>query len=487
MKINFRLVASLLGVFIAVNGVFMLACLLVCKLFYHDASNVTLPLSALICFVTSFALRMLSPTIRDKSIRKKEGYLVVTLGWVVMTASGAIPYMIDGSLPAFTDAFFESMSGYTTTGSSMIVDVEILHPDIQLWRSFTQLIGGIGIIVFAVAVLPFLGIGGMQLFTTEFSGLVSDKLQPRVREMAKRLVMIYVVLNGLLIIVFYIAGMPLFDSINHAFPTVATGGFSIKNASMGYYNSPLLEYICIIFMVLGGTNFTLLYFAFKGNLKKWLFDEEFLSYIGIALAFSLICGLAVFHLHETPFEKSMRDALFTIVSSMTTTGFFTADFTQWSPFISILILLTMFFGASIGSTAGGVKIMRHVILLKNSFLEIKRQLHPAAVLPVRFNGRAVAQSVVYSIKAFIIMYLIVFTVSSVLVCATGLDIIVSMTSVATCMGNIGLPAYNEHEAVWNFSLYSPIAKWILSFDMLIGRLELFAVLVLFTVGFWRRN
>lgn len=487
MKINYRLVLSLLGVFITVNGVFMIGCLLICKLFFLDSNNITLPLSALICFAIALVLRIFSPKIRDKVIRKREAFLVVTLGWTVMSATGAIPYMINGCLPSFTDAFFESVSGFTTTGASVITDVEILSPDIQLWRSFTQLLGGIGIIVFAVAILPFLGIGGMQLFATETSALVADKLQPRSRETAKRLVMIYVALNLACIICFWLAGMPLFDSVNHAFPTIATGGFSVKNASIGHYQSPLIDYITIFFMFIGGTNFTLLYFAFKGKIKKWLLDEEFIFYIGLALLFSFVCGIAVYNLHEYSFEKSMRDALFTIISSMTTTGFVTSDFTHWSPFISILILLTMFFGASVGSTAGGVKIVRHVILLKNSFTEIKRQLHPAAVLPVRLNGRAVSQNIIYSIQAFIIMYLIVFTVSSVLICATGLDVFVSISSVASCIGNIGMPAFNEHEAIWNCYNYSTFAKWVLSFDMIAGRLELFAVLVLFTVGFWRRN
>ncbi len=487
MRINFRLVMSLLGVLLAVNGVAMLLCLLVCKLFYFDVSSKTLTFSALICFGASFVLRLFSLRIRDKAIKKSEGFLVVTVGWVILSASGAIPFMIDGCLPAFTDAFFESMSGYTTTGASVIVDVEILKPDIQLWRSWTQLIGGIGIVVLAVAILPFLGIGGMQLFVAETSALVSDKLQPRVREVAKRLVFIYLALILVLIVAFYFAGMPLFDAVNHSFPTIATGGFSTKNASIGYYNSPLIEWITIVFMVIGGTNFTLLYFAFKGKLKKLFFNEEFLFYLGFCVVFSLICGFAISHLKDHPYDVGMRAAFFTIVSSITTTGFVTTDFSQWSPFLSIVVLLTMFFGACAGSTSGGIKIVRHVILLKNSFSEIKRQLHPSAIIPVRLNGKSVGQSIVYSVQAFIIMYLIVFTFSTVFICGTGIDILASLTSVATCMGNIGLPAYNEHEAIWNFYVYSPVAKWILSFDMLVGRLELFAVLVLFTAGFWRRN
>lgn len=487
MKINFRLVISLLGVLLSVNGVCMLLCLALCKAFYFDCSSRTLAFSALICFASSFILRLFSLRIRDKTIKKREGVLVVSIGWVVMSVSGAIPFMIDGCIPSFTNAFFESMSGFTTTGVSVLTDVEILSPDILLWRSFTQLIGGIGIIVLAVAILPFLGIGGMQLFMTETSALVSDKLQPRVREVAKRLVMIYMGLIVALIVALYFAGMPLFDAVNHALPTIATGGFSIKNASIGYYESSLIEYIIIVFMILGGTNFTLLYFAFKGKFRKLFFNEEFLVFIGFIVVFSLICGVAILHLKDHTYHAGFRAALFTIVSSITTTGFVTADFSQWSPFLSIIILLTMFFGACAGSTSGGVKIVRHIILLKNSFVELKRQLHPAAVLPVRLNGKAVSQSIVYSIKAFIIMYLIVFTFSTVFICATGHDILTSATSVATCMGNIGLPAYNETRALGNFFDYSPIAKWILAFDMLVGRLELFAVLVLLTVGFWRRN
>lgn len=487
MKINFRLVMSLLGVLLAVNGVAMLVCLLVCKLFYFDVSSRTLTFSALICFGASFLLRLFSLRLHDKTVKKSEGFLVVTVGWIILSASGAIPFMIDGCLPHFVDAFFESMSGFTTTGSSVIVDVEILKPDILLWRSFTQLIGGIGIVVLAVAILPFLGVGGMQLFVAETSALVGDKLQPRVREVAKRLVGIYLGLICVLIIAFYFAGMTLFDAVNHSFPTLATGGFSTKNASIGYYHSPLIEWITITFMTIGGTNFTLLYFAFKGKFRKLFLNEEFLFYIGFMVVFSLICGFAISHLKDHPYDVGMRAAFFTIVSSITTTGFVTADFSQWSPFLSILILLTMFFGACAGSTTGSMKIVRHVILLKNSFTEIKRQLHPSAIIPVRLNGKSVGQNIIYSVQAFIILYLIVFTFSTVFVCATGVDILASMSSVATCLGNVGLPAFNDNKAFWTFYDFSTYAKWVLAFDMLVGRLELFAVLVLFTVGFWRRN
>lgn len=484
MKVNFRLVASLLGVLLTVNGVCMVLCFFLCKLFYWETGYKTLIFSALLCFGASLMLRLFSLKVRDKTIKKSEGFLVVTFGWVVMSASGAIPFMIDGCIPSFTNAFFESMSGYTTTGSSVIPDVEILKPDILLWRSFTQLIGGIGIIVLAVAVLPFLGIGGMQLFMTETSRLVSDKLQPRVREVAKRLVMIYIGLILALIVAFYFAGMPLFDSVNHAFPTIATGGFSIKNASIGHYHSVLIEWITIIFMLLGGTNFTLLYFAVKGSPRKLFLNEEFLFYLGFVVVFSLVCGFAFSHLKDHPYDVGLRAAFFTIVSSITTTGFVSSDFSQWSPFLSIIILLTMFFGACAGSTSGGVKIVRHVILLKNTFADVRRQMHPSAVIPVRLNGKGVSQEIIFGVQAFIIMYLIIFTISTILVCATGIDILSSMTSVATCMGNIGLPAYNDHQAIWHFFNYSSFAKWILAIDMLLGRLELFAVLVLFSRAFW---
>lgn len=478
---------SLLGVLLTVNGVLMLLCLALCKIFYPGCSNTTLSFSAAICFGVSFFLRLFSLKIRDKTIRKTEGFLVVTLGWTVMSLSATLPFMIDGCLPSFTDAFFESMSGFTTTGATVITDVEILNPDILLWRSFMQLIGGIGIIVLAIAILPFLGIGGMQLFMTETSRLVADKLQPRVREVAKRLMFIYIGIVLVLILAYHYAGMPLFDSVNHSFVTVSTGGFSVKNASIGHYNSPAIEYITMVFMFIGGINFTLLYFALKGKLKKLFFNEEFLFYLGFVIVFSLICGIAISHLKEHPYNVGLRTAFFTITSSITTTGFTTSDYSQWSPFLSIIILLTMFMGACAGSTTGSVKIVRHVILLKNTFVDIKRQLHPSAIIPVRLNGKSVSQSIIYSVQAFIIMYLIVFTVSTVLVCSTGPDILASITSVATCLGNVGLPAFNDNELIPNFYHFSPLAKWVLSFDMLVGRLEVFAVLVLFSAGFWKGN
>jgi trk system potassium uptake protein TrkH len=482
MTVNYRVVLNVLGLLLLFNGLFMLLCLPATVIFNLE-DVVSMGFSATATLGLGMMTWVLTRSSEKPNIRKREGFLIVTFGWVVMSISGTLPYIMSGSVVSFTDAFFETLSGYTTTGASIITDLDIVPKDILLWRSMTQWIGGMGIIVLAVAILPILGIGGMQLFVAESPGLKADKLAPKIRDTAKRLWLIYVGLTVAELVMLKIAGMTWFDALNHALTTMATGGFSTQNTSAAEF-SPAIQYIITLFMFLAGTSFTLTYFALVGNVKKVLENEEFRFYAGIIVLTTVGVSIVVASVSDVGFEKAFRDSIFQIISLITTTGFVSADYTSWTSFITMVFFILLFFGGSAGSTAGGVKIVRHIILVKNSILELKRQLHPSAIIPVRLNGRAVDQSITYNVVAFIMTYIIIFALGSVIMTMFGVDLLTAMGSVATSLGNVG-PGIGNVGPMDNFAWLPAGAKWFLAILMLVGRLELFTVLILFTPYFWR--
>ena len=491
-----------MGILLLFNGVFMLFSTLI-SWYFDDGAMYGILYAGLITMVVG-ALVQLSTKGFKKQIKKREGYLVVTLGWVIMSLSGTLPYIFTGSIPSFTNAFFETMSGYTTTGATIIENIEAMPKSILFWRSMTHWIGGMGIIVLAVAILPLLGIGGMQMFAAEAPGPSSDKLHPRITETAKRLWFLYFSLTLIEAILLKFAGMGYFDAINHAMSTLSTGGFSTKNASIAHWNSqPLIQYTITFFMFVAGTNFVLTYLAVKGKFSKFLHDEEFKYYFLSIIGLTLVTTLIVFNYAEVSkvatniqlidhpmifgeFESSFRHALFQIVAILTTTGFVSADFTIWSPFLTVLFLVLMFIGASAGSTAGGVKIVRHIIMIKNGFLEFKRTIHPNGIIPVRYNGKTVVRGIVFNIMAFFILYLIVFATGSLVFSLLGLDFMTSIGAAASSLGNVG-PAFGELSPVNNYSILPPFGKWWSAFLMLLGRLELFTVLIIFSPYFWKKS
>ena len=350
-----------------------------------------------------------------KEMNKREGYIVVTFGWIIMTLSGTLPYLFTESIPSFTNAFFETMSGYTTTGATILNDIEAVPKGVLFWRSLTHWIGGMGIIVLAIAILPLLGIGGMQLFAAEAPGPSTDKLHPRITDTAKRLWLIYFGYTAAETLFLNLAGMSFFDAINHSMATLSTGGFSTKNASVAYWNhEPLIQYIIILFMFLAGTNFVLSYFAFKGKVQKIIKDEEFKLYYRFVIIFTIIAALIIYFRTDITVstinhplvwgkgEGAIRHALFQVLTVITTTGFITADYTTWTSFLMVFFFGLMFLGGSAGSTSGGVKVVRHLLMIKNGFLEFKRTLHPNAIVPVRYNTKAVSGDIVFNILAFFI-------------------------------------------------------------------------------------
>lgn len=485
MFFNYRVIINILGIFLMLNGGFMLTCIPF-SLYYQDGALWSITGSAALTAASGFLMWLFTNKNLKKELKKRDGYLVVTGGWLMMSLFGSLPYILSGSIPNLTDAFFETISGFSTTGATILTDIEAVSEGILFWRSLTQWIGGMGIIVLTVAILPILGIGGMQLFVAEAPGISPDKLQPRIKETAKRLWLIYLGFTVIEMGLLWAGGMTFFDAINHSLTTMATGGFSTKNASIAYFTSPYIQYVIILFMFLAGTNFTMTYFALHGRFRKVIRNDEFRFYSGFCIMISLVVGLVIYGLGLDHLELALREALFQVVSIITTTGYITADYTAWTPFITVLFFVMLFFGASAGSTSGGVKIVRHIILIKNSILELKRQLHPNAVIPVRYNGKAVSSDITYNILAFIMIYIFIFAVGSIIMGVLGSDFITAIGAVATCLGNIG-PGIGSVGPVDNFASISAPGKWLLSFLMLLGRLELFTVLILFTPYFWKSN
>jgi trk system potassium uptake protein TrkH len=433
-----------------------------------------------------------------KNLGKKEGYLIVTLGWLMLTLTGTLPYVYTETIPVYANAFFETISGYSTTGSSILTNIEAMPKGILFWRSATHWIGGMGIIVLTVAILPLLGIGGMQLFMAEAPGPSADKMHPRITETAKRLWIIYFILTLTEFLLLKIAGMTWFDAINHSMATMSTGGFSTKNASIAHYDAfPLIQYIIITFMFIAGANFVLTYFALKGKIRKVFKSEEFKYYffgtIGVTLLITFLIinfqdtNLASSIEHNYPLgenENAFRHAAFSVVSVLTTTGFVSADFTMWNSMVTAIIFSLFFIGGSAGSTSGGVKIVRHIVMIKSSFYEFKKLLHPNAIIPVRYDGGSVPKTIIYNILSFFVLYMLIFIVSSLLLTFMGLDFMSALGAAASSLGNIG-PAIGSVSPVDNFAHLTISAKWFCSFLMLIGRLELFTVLILLTPFFWK--
>ena len=496
-KLNRKLIFYIIGLLLLFNGIAMLFSSFVSFL-TNDGVLKEVTLSALITIILGWIIMSFTKS-NIRQINKRDGYLIVTIGWLTMVFSGMLPYYLTNSITFFPNLFFETMSGYTTTGSTILNDIEALPKSIIFWRSMTHWLGGMGIIVLAIAILPLLGIGGMQLFSAEApgTGIGGDKIHPRISDTAKRLWIIYVGLTLLETILLKLAGMSFFDAINNSMSNIASGGFSSKNESIAYWNDvPIIQYIIILFMFLSGTNFILIYFGLTGKFNKIFQDTEFKWYLSFILTFVIIVTVVLFlsvELSQTDvfhpqvygkLESSFRHALFQVVAIVTTTGFVTGDFISWTPFLTMLFFGIMFLGGSSGSTSGGVKVMRHLILIKNGMLEFKRSLHPNAILHLRHNSSVVEKPIIIHVLAFFILYLILFIVGAGVLSLLGLDFESAIGGAASSIGNVG-PALGTLGPLSNFESLPVFGKFWCAFLMLIGRLELFTVLILFTPYFWR--
>lgn len=481
--LNHKIIAKTISLLLIGEALFMLISMFVAL--YHKGSDVNAHLMSAGITCGTGLLILLAARKPSTSIGKREGYIIVTSGWVIFSFFGSLPFILSGAIPSITDAFFETMSGFTTTGSSILNNIEELPHGILFWRSITQWLGGMGFIVLSLAILPILGIGGMQLFVAEVPGPTPDKIHPRIKETARKLWGIYILFTVAETILLWLGGMSWFDAVCHSFTTMATGGYSTKQDSIAHFDSPYIHYVIIIFMFIAGMNFTLSYFGLHGKFKQIWKNEEFRFYLFFTLIFSAIIASGLILLQNFGVEQGIRDALFQVVSIITTTGFGTNDYELWIPVLSTLVLIMMFFGGSAGSTGGGVKIVRIVLLIKNGYFELKRLIHPQAIIPVRLNRRAVDQSIVHNVIAFIIFYLVIFAVSVVIVTIMEPDLDTAIGAVATTLGNIG-PGIGSVGPTENFAHLHDITKWFLSFLMLLGRLELFTVLLLLTPSFWKK-
>ena len=480
--IKFGTVLRVLSFLLIFESVFMLSAVLVAW-FYREPFLYIL-LSSIITAFAGAVLWFVFGRKKKTPIGKREGYLVVSLAWVVISLFGSLPYIFSGAIPSFTNAFFETISGFTTTGASILNDIEALPKALLYWRAMTHWIGGMGIIVLTVAILPFLGVGGMQLLVAEMPGISPDRLHPRVTETAKSLWGIYVLFTIAEVLLLWAGEMDLFDSVCHSFATMATGGFSTKNDSIAGF-APYTQYIIMIFMALAGINFTLHYLALHRKFGKIWSNQEFKTYISIIVIVSLMIGFGLVVFMDSGIEKAFRDAMFTVISILTTTGFVTADYYVWPVFLWMFLFVLMFVGGSAGSTGGGMKIVRHMLLIKNSWLELKRTLHPNAIIPVKFNGKAVSQNIIFNVMAFFLIYISIFAAGTVILSLMGYDFETSIGASIASLGNIG-PGIGGVGPIENYGFFSIPAKWFLSFLMLLGRLELFTILIVLSPAFWKQ-
>lgn len=484
---NYRLIARFFGILLLVETAALLATALI-SWFYNDKNLIYFLASAAISFVAASASILLGRN-ANPIIGKREGSLVVTFTWIVFTLFGLLPFWLSGSIPSFTDAFFETISGFTTTGASILNNIEELSPGILFWRSLTHWIGGLGIIVLTLALLPVFGTSATQLFAAESAGPTKDKIHPKINETAKRLFLIYLILTAVQTVLLRIGGMSWFDAVCQSFGTVATGGFSTKQASIAYWDSAYIQYVISIFMILSGVNFSLYYFGFKNKFSKIKENEELKYYLillfsaTILIVFSLIDFDQAFTFAKL--EKAWRDAFFTVSSLMTTTGFGTADYVQWQPYTWVILLIVMLTGASAGSTSGAIKMVRIVIVFKYCYYEFKRIIHPNAVLPVRYSGHIVREDVITRVLAFVLLYLITVAFGILVLNISGLGFIESIGGLIGCLGGVG-PGLGALGPMGNYADIPEFSKWFLSFIMLVGRLELFTVLLLFTPAFWKK-
>lgn len=418
-------------------------------------------------------------------LRARDGFLIVTLGWTLFASIGAVPFYYSGYIPSYTNAFFETMSGFTTTGATILTNIEALPHGLLFWRSFTHWLGGMGIILLSLAILPLLGVGGMQLFKAEVPGPTPDKLTPRIKHTAELLWGVYVLFTVLEAVLLWLAGMNWFDAFCHTFGTMATGGFSTKNASIAAFNSAWIDYIIIFFMILAGTNFSLHYRALRGKPLIYFKDREAMFFVSIIIAASLLIGFDVWQKTHHSFALTLRESLFQIVSIITTTGYGTADYEKWAMSSQLILLLLMFIGGSAGSTGGGIKVIRTMILIKYGINEVKRLIHPQAILPVRIGNQVIPKEIVNNVSGFFLFYMGIYVLGVLSMSLMGLDLDTSLGSVAATMNNIG-PGLGHVGPTDHYAHIPLPGKWFLSFLMLIGRLELFTVLVLLSPSFWKK-
>jgi trk system potassium uptake protein len=471
---NYSIVIKIVGLLLMFEAALMIPSQLI-AIFYHQSDISAFFYSIIITAITGFLLTRVKT--KNKQIKTKEGLAIVAWGWLLASVFGALPFVLSGSIPSFVDALFETISGLTTTGATIIDDIEVLPRGILFWRSFTHWIGGMGILVFTLALLPTMGVGGFQIFKAESPGPVSDKIVPRLKDTAKILYITYVSITVILMVLLLFGGMSWYDAALHTFGTVGTGGFSTRNASIGAYDSTYIDLVIAFFMILCGANFSLYFAMYKGKWRNIFVNEELRLYSLILLVTTVSIGANLYFTSNTSAGISFRDALFNVSSIMSTTGYANTDFDQWPTFSKSILFLLLFIGGSAGSTSGGIKVIRILVLLKLIKREILKIFHPRAVVPIKIQNKALSSDVTASIYSFFSLYILLFVVGTILISLENIDLISAASAVATTLGNVG-PGFGFVGPTHTFSGFSDISKLILSVLMLFGRLELFTIIAL---------
>ncbi|HYE81798.1 MAG TPA: TrkH family potassium uptake protein [Clostridia bacterium] len=479
---NFRVVSRILGMLLVCEALLMLPSLAVAT-YYNGTDIHAFALSILITGLVGVPFTFLKTG--KKSIYARDGFAIVALGWILLSLFGSLPFFISGAIPSFIDCFFETSSGFTTTGASILTHIEDLPRGILFWRSFTHWVGGMGVIVLTLAILPSIGAGAVQMMKAESPGPSPGKIVPRVAETAKILYGIYIVITIVEIVLLKLSGLPLFDSMIHTFGTVGTGGFSNMNASVGEYNNIFAEVIITVFMFICGANFTLYYQMLKGDIKAPFKDEEFRFYSWVVIASILLITINLYGNVFSSLWEALRHSSFQVVSIISTTGYTSTNFETWGMFSKIILFMLMFVGGCAGSTGGAIKNIRFLLLFKVMKRELLQIIHPKAVYTVRFGSRAVDERTISEVLGFFFMYMIIFIAAVLAVSLDNLDWATTITSVAATLGNVG-PGFGIVGAVGNYSSLSDFSKIILSMCMIIGRLEIYPILLLGLPSFWKR-
>lgn len=479
---DFGVIINVLGYLLIIEAGLMVPSLLV-ALYYGSYDWKAILLSIIVTGVVGFVMSRIFKYKDD--IQSKDGLAIVGFGWILVSIFGALPFIFSDTIPSWIDAFFETVSGFTTTGASIVDNIEAFPKGVLFWRSFTHWIGGMGILVFTVALLPMFGIGGFQMYKMESPGPAPDRIVPRVRDTAKILYTIYTVITLIEIVLLVLGGMSLYDSVLHTFGTVGTGGFGTKANSVGYYQSTYIHLVIAIFMTLSGVNFSLYYLLIKGKWREVLRNSELRFYLGTILFSVLFISLNVYsQMKYNNFGTALRDSFFQTSSIITTTGYATVDFDKWPTFSKVILFALMFIGGCAGSTAGGIKNIRIVVLLKSIRREFYRILHPRAVLPIKIDGRVISSNTVAAISSFFALFILIFIVSTMIISLDGVDFESASSAVAATLGNIG-PAFGFAGPARSYSGFSNLSKLVMSACMLLGRLEVFTLMILFNPSIWK--
>ncbi len=481
---NWKPIVNLTSIVVLLVSFFMLLPLGV-SLYLDEGDQTALLYSFGATFSAGLIPFVLTRRFRKEDLRHRDGFVTVTLSWIVVTFFGSLPFLLSQTFTTFTNAYFEAMAGFTTTGASVLEDIERVPGGILLWRSLMQWLGGMGIVLFSLAILPMLGAGGMQLFKAEVPEITVDKLRPRIVDTAKSLWYIYASLTAMAFVLYLLGGMSPSDALNHAFTTLATGGFSTKNSSIAHFNSPYIDGVATVFMFLAGVNYTLYFHAFKGDLSRFARSDEFKFYVRVTVAAVVLVTLNLWRKDFGTLLESIRYASFQVVSIMTTTGYSTADYEGWSYFAQIILVILMFFGGMIGSTGGGMKQVRVLLMFRQSYRELYQLIHPRAVTALKLDGKFLPKEILGSIWGFLFLFLIIWVGATLLLAYSGVDLVTAATTAVSALCNVG-PALGAAGPADGYASLPRVAKWILVFCMLVGRLEVYTVIILFIPHFWKK-